>query len=354
MWLWIFLVGQFMVDEDSVVLFTKDGVDLAPSVRVRREGPGKYRYRYVLHNLSSSTQRLFRVVFFLHGYNPAQDTFPLVDSIYARPGWTVSCCHPEPHRSFSRTPSRRYFWFHASMQDPVGDRVYKILDSLDFANCMYDCPPGEPGDTTWETVYATPPAYIMPGDSDTFVVVSSLPPDLVDLFWQGLLLTSDEYFPVLPVGYVEEEDPEDSLWRARYAHVESLMAAYDAYVLTHPQSKYGSGRDTVFVGPGRPVPDWPSAYSHLMDRIHKVDSVGWFLDSTLRTELESLLTEAYEAYKRQHYLMAYQKLSIAMNRLNAGRGTRINDWGFYVLYFRLLEAREKLPGNPGAIKSRER
>ncbi len=68
----------------------------------------------------------------------------------------------------------------------------------------------------------------------------------------------------------------------------------------------------------------------LQDRIQRVDSLGWFRDAALRDTLTTRLSAAYAAYKRRDYWEAYQHLSAAMARLQQGRGSQIDDRGFFV------------------------
>ncbi len=314
-------------------ILSTDGVGATFSVEVTRRPSGDYVYTYGFRSDSQSTQNVatFRVV--VAGWDTTRDTFIVVDSMKGPYGW-----------GGSTTPLTRTY---PSWLDPNRDSLpIAILDPLTGETLRAGKIPPEIwnprlrhryGGFSWNTIRRP----IVPGDTlDSLMAFSPYPPDPAHYFLMGDILSNVDTSDADPL--YPNSPPE---WWAD-------SGSWQAYAAMDTCDKKYTYRKFPFAGvaPGWPVPAWPAAYGHLEDRLERVDSLGWFLDSTLKRELDSLLTRAYEAYKRRQYLVAFHNLSLALGRLNTGRGSRINDLGYFVLYYRFLEAREKLPGSPEEIR----
>ena len=310
-------------------LESADGLEVHVRLTVTRSGSA-YVYTYTLTNDSASSQALFEFEINLIGWKNRPDKFAFLDSVQTPPGW------------WSPT-LMKYFEVDTSLGTPPETTLPLIFpDPLTGETAWVPVPPDfwKPilrairfGSVQWTFRLG---GQVPPGDSISgFRIFSRYPPDHVHWFVSG--------FSKLEGIGLWTQPPENYPESLVYVHME----IEDSMRFLTP---YGDGKVYDGVGPGDPVPAWPAAYGHLEDRLERVDSLGWFLDSTLKRELDSLLTRAYEAYKRRQYLVAFHNLSLALGRLNMGRGSRINDLGYFVLYYRFLEAREKLPGSPVEIR----
>ncbi len=308
---------------DTLVwIVSDDGVEATFSVNVTRTSGGKYHYTYGLQNHPQSSQKIYIFAVQVAGWDTARDTFIVVDSMKGVGSWKGSA-EPLTGRYLQGVDPERDS-IRVVVQDPLtGD-----------TSTLGWLPPAvwnpRLRHTRGEFNWHAPGDGLLPGSSvDSLQVWSSYPPDPAHFRVHG---SEPVETPRIWTG-------DDSLYDWALGVKDSCEKRYD-------------GRWYPFAGvaPGWPVPAWPAAYGHLEDRLERVDSLGWFLDSTLKRELDSLLTRAYEAYKRRQYLVAFHNLSLALGRLNTGRGSRINDLGYFVLYYRFLEAREKLPGSPEEIR----
>ncbi len=325
--LMLWLAGQIGPTCDTLVvdstgdtlvhIVSSDGAMGHLRVEVTRRSAGDYVYRYTVINDPQSVQSIFDVDIQVAGWDTTRDTFIVVDSMKAPAGW----------RSSTTPLTGRY----PSWLDPERDSLRVVLrDPVTGDTATFAVLPPEVwnprlrhryGGFSWSPRISAP--LVAPGDSvDSLIVYAPYPPDPAHLRVMGSGFAKRMYEILLDV-------PEFG-W---------------AWEMLDTCDRYHSYRTTPFAGvsPGWPVPNWPAAHAHLQDRIQRVDSLGWFRDAALRDTLTARLSAAYAAYKRRDYWEAYQHLSAAMTRLQQGRGSQIDDRGFFVLYYRFLEAREKLP-----------
>ncbi len=311
--------GDTLIDMESA-----DGLEVHVRVAVSRSG-STYVYTYTLTNDPASTQALDYFSLRQIGWKslPESERFAFLDSVQSPPGWECPTLEP-------------YFEVDTSLGTPPESTLPLIFpDPLTGETAWVPVPPEfwkpilrviRDGYIRWS---ARMGGSVRPGDSlGGFRIFSRYPPDPVHWFVSG-------FQKLVGIGLwtqPPDELPDSVAWLQ--------MALEDSMRLLTP---YGDGKVYDGVGPGWPVPNWPEAYPHLQDRIQRVDSLGWFLDPALRDTLTARLDAAYAAFKRRRYREAYQHLSAAMDRLQQGRGSAIDDRGFYVLYYRFLEARERLP-----------
>ncbi len=308
---------------DTLVhIVSSDGAMGHLRVEVTRRPVGDYVYRYTVFNDPRSVQGIFNINIQVAGWDTTRDTFIVVDSMKGPAGWKGSA-----------TPlTGRY----PSWLDPERDSLRVVLrNPVTGETATVGALPPEVwnprllhryGGFSWSRRESPP---VAPGDSlDSLIVYAPYPPDPAHLRVMGTGFEERMYEWMM--------DAPEFDW---------------AWAMLDTCGRYAY-RTTPFagVGPGWPVPNWPEAYPHLQDRIQRVDSLGWFLDTALRDTLTARLDAAYAASKRRRYREAYQHLSAAMDRLQRGRGSAIDDRGFFVLYYRFLEAREKLPSSPAHMK----
>ncbi len=102
-------------------------------------------------------------------------------------------------------------------------------------------------------------------------MVVNRPPDVGKVYVEGyhpLPATCESSFGL---------DPDDPL-------VDTAIQWMRQYESLTP---YGPGKVYPGVVPGHPIPRFPTAFTDLLRISSRVDSVGWYLDSSLRREVDS-------------------------------------------------------------------
>ncbi len=313
---------------------SSDGVDASFAVSVTRDPSGEYVYTYRFHVLPTSNQHVEGFVVQVAGWDTTRDTFIVLDSMRAPAGWEASATPVMGYYPPSLDPRRDSVG--VAYVNPYGDtiRLGKMPPRLWNPRLRH-----RKGRFSW----ISDSRDIPPGDSlDSLVVYAPYPPDPAHYELRGNVFTG--------VSFSYEGATPMTLYEAilNTPLGDSAFEAADTCWGRHARRRF----PFAGVAPGWPVPNWPAAHAHLQDRIQRVDSLGWFRDAALRDTLITRLSAAYAAYKRRDYWEAYQHLLAAMTRLQQGRGSQIDDRGFFVLYYRFLEAREKLPSPARMEKAR--
>ncbi len=316
-------------------LISGDGVEVTTWVHVEKIDSVRFRYVYGVHNHPEATQALFDFGLIMPEADTIQDPlftrlpFDRGDTLY-RPDtmWETFFSGWE---EIPEVPPYRVPFVHP--ETGLQESVLVIPEPL---------PPSVKEDTLgwfrgwiyWDYRFDLDTTCLTPGDTVVgFGVVVNRPPDVGKIYVEG-------YHPAPTLC-----DDADTI-PSYVPPPESLADLLRAYRNLTP---YGPGKVYPGVVPGHPVPPFPTAFTDLLRISSRVDSVGWYRDPSLRREVDSLIHAAHTHWKFRRYLDAYRALSLAMNRVSGGRGTRITHEGFVVMFWRLRETRDRLPG-PAAIE----